>query len=147
MKLSTKGRYAVRAMIDLACHAAESPVLIKDISEREGISNLYLKQLFVPLRVAGLIRTVRGANGGLILARPPLQIKLIEIIYCVEGSTAPVGCVDDAGICYRSDLCVTRDVWIKLKQAIDNVLESTTLQDLVDKRKRKDGLMAGPYEI
>lgn len=138
MKLSTKGRYAIRAMIDLALHASEEPVLIKDISEREEISKLYLKQLLIPLRVAGLVRTVRGANGGFILAKPPSQVKLIEIIRSVEGSTAPVGCVDDAGICRRSDMCVTRGVWVEMKEAIDKVLESITLQDLVSQREGKD---------
>jgi Rrf2 family cysteine metabolism transcriptional repressor len=147
VKLSTKGRYAARAMLDLALHAAEGPVLIKDISEREEISKLYLKQLLVPLRVAGLIRTVRGANGGFILARPPWQIKLIEIVRSVEGSTAPVGCVDDARICHRSNLCVTREVWVDMKKAIDKVLESTTLQDLVERQKGKEGAMAGAYQI
>lgn len=142
MKLSTKGRYAVRAMLDLALHTGDSPVLIKDISEREGISKLYLKQLLVPLRVAGLIRTARGPNGGFLLARPPSQIKLIEIVHSVEGSTAPVECVDDDTICQRSNLCVTREIWTEIKNAIDNVLESKTLQDLVDRHMRKEEAMA-----
>lgn len=137
MKLSTKGRYATRAMLDLALHAADGPVLIKDISEREDISKLYLKQLLVPLKVAGLVRTVRGANGGFILARSPSQIKLIDIILSVEGSIAPVECVDDAGICQRSNRCVTRGVWVEMKKAMDKVLESTTLQDLVDRQEGK----------
>lgn len=136
--VDTKGRYAVRAMLDLALHTGDSPVLIKDISEREDISKLYLKQILVPLRVAGLIRTVRGPNGGFILARPPSEIKLIEIVQSVEGSTAPVECVDDDTICQRSDLCVTREIWVEIKNAIDNVLESNTLQDLVDRHRRNE---------
>ena len=141
MKLSTKGRYAARAMLDLALHATDSPVLIKDISEREDISKLYLKQLLVPLRVAGLVRTIRGANGGFILARPPSEIRLIDIIQSVEGSTAPVECVDDDSVCQRSSLCVTREIWTEMKNAVDNVLKSITLQDLVDRHKRNDGLI------
>jgi len=134
-------------MLDLAHHNSGGPVLIKDISEREEISKLYLKQLLVSLRVAGLVRTVRGANGGFILARPPSQIKLIDIIQSVEGSTAPVECVENAGICQRSDFCVTRDVWMELKEAIDKVLDSVTLQDLVERQKSKGEAIAGAYQI
>lgn len=141
MKLSTKGRYAARAMLDLALHATDGPVLIKDISDREDISKSYLKQLLVPLRVAGLVRTTRGANGGFILARPPSEIRLIDIIQSVEGSSAPVECVDDESICQRSNLCVTREIWTEIKNAVDNVLESTTLEDLVNRRKRNEQLI------
>jgi len=147
MKLSTKGRYAARAMFDLALHSGEGPILIKDISQRQEISELYLKQLFIPLKVAGLVRAIRGARGGFTLAKPPSQIKLIEIIQIMEGSTAPVECVDDAGICLRSDLCVTRQVWAEMKKAIDKVLESTTLQDLVEQQKGKMQANAGTYQI
>ena len=134
MKLSTKGRYATRAMLDLALHSGEGPILIKDIARRQEISELYLKQLFIPLKTAALVRAIRGAHGGFTLARPPSQIKLIEIVQSVEGSTAPVECVDDAGICRRSDLCVTRGVWAEVKKAMDKVLESTTLQDMVERQ-------------
>ena len=108
------------------------------ISERQDISKLYLKQLLVPLRVAGLVRTIRGANGGLILAKPPSEIKLIDIIQSVEGSTAPVECVDDDSVCQRSNLCVTREIWTEIKNAVDNVLKTTTLQDLVDRYKHNE---------
>lgn len=137
MKLSTKGRYATRAMLDLALHSGESPVLIRDISRRQEISELYLKQLLYPLRAAGLIRTIRGAHGGFALAKPPSQIKLMDIIQTMEGSTAPVDCLDDASICQRSDLCVTRGVWAEMKKAIDRMLESTTLQNLVEQHRQK----------
>ncbi len=147
MKLSTKGRYATRAMLDLALHSGESPILTKDISKREEISELYLKQLFIPLKAAGLVRAVRGARGGFILARPPSQIKLIEIIQIMEGSTAPVECVDDSGICSRSDLCITRGVWTEIKEAMDKVLESTTLQDLVERQKGEEQARAVTYQI
>ena len=147
MKLSTKGRYATRAMLDLALHSGEGPILIKAISKRQEISELYLKQLFIPLKVAGLVRAIRGARGGSILARPPSQIKLIEIIQIMEGSTAPVECVDDSGICSRSDLCITRGVWAEIKEAMDKVLESTTLQDLVERQKGEEQAKAVTYQI
>ena len=147
MKLSTKGRYATRAMLDLALHSGERPILIKDISKRREISELYLKQLFIPLKAAGLVRAVRGARGGFILAKPPSQIKLIEIIQIMEGSTAPVDCVDDSAICSRSDLCITRGVWAEIKEAMDKVLESTTLQDLVGRQKGEEQAKAVTYRI
>ena len=147
MKLSTKGRYATRAMLDLALHWGEGPILIRDISKRQEISELYLKQLLIPLKAAGLVRAVRGARGGFTLARPPAQIKLIEIVQATEGSTAPVDCVDDAAICSRSDLCVTRGVWAEIKEALDRVLRSTTLQNLVERQKTEEQAKAGIYQI
>ena len=137
MKVSTKGRYAARAMLDLAQHFGEGPILVKDISRREEFSDRYLEQILTPLKVAGLVRVVRGARGGFSLARPPSEIKLLEIIQIVEGSTAPVDCVDDTRVCSRSDLCVTREVWAEMKAAIDTVLESITLQDLLERQKGK----------
>jgi len=147
MRLSTKGRYAARAMLDLAIHSDEGLVLIKDISQREEISKRYLEQLFLPLKAAGLVRAIRGAHGGFTLAKPPSQIKLIEIVQIMEGSTAPVECVDDAGICLRSELCVTREVWSEMKKATDKVLESTTLQDLVERQKGEKQARVGMYQI
>ncbi len=134
MKLSTRGRYATRALLDLALHFGEGPVMVKDISRRQEISDRYLEQLLTPLKAAGLVRGIRGARGGFTLTRPPLEIRLIEIIQIMEGSTAPVECVDDAKFCSLSDLCVTRGVWAEMKRATDKVLESTTLQDLVERQ-------------
>jgi Rrf2 family cysteine metabolism transcriptional repressor len=135
MKLSTKGQYATRAMLDLALHFGEGPILVKDISRREEISERYLEQLLTPLKLAGLVRSIRGAHGGFTLAKPPSEISLIEIIHIMEGSTAPVECVDDAQICSRSDFCVAREVWAEMKKATDTVLESVTLQDLLQRQK------------
>ena len=135
MKLTTKGRYATRAMLDLALHRDEGAVLVRDIARRQEVSEKYLKQLLAPLKAAGLVRTIRGARGGLTLAKPPSEIKLIEIVQVMEGSMAPVECVDDARICSRSDSCVTRQVWTDMKEATDKVLESTNLQDLVGRSR------------
>ena len=147
MRLSTKGRYATRAMLDLALHFDEGPILIKDISKRQGISKQYLEQLFIPLRAAGLVRATRGAGGGFTLAKLPSQIKLSEIIQVMEGSASPVECVDNARICSRSDSCVTREVWAEMKEAIGKVLEFTTLQDLVQRQRGKEQAEAGTYQI
>jgi len=137
MKLSTRGRYATRALLDLALHQEEEPVLLKDIAQRQQISLRYLEHLITPLVAAGIIRSTRGARGGVWLAKPPQEIKLSEVIRLLEGSIAPVECVNNPEICVRSELCVTRDIWGELKKAMDGVLESTTLQDLVERQKRK----------
>ena len=137
MKLSTRGRYATRALLDLAFHQEEEPVLLKDIAQRQQISLRYLEHLITPLVAAGIIRSTRGARGGVWLAKPPQEIKLSEVIRLLEGSIAPVECVNNPEICVRSELCVTRDIWGELKKAMDGVLESTTLQDLVERQKRK----------
>ena len=147
MRLSTKGRYATRAMLDLALHFDEGPILIKDISKRQEISKQYLEQLFIPLRAAGLVRATRGARGGFILAKPPSQIKLSEIIRVMEGSASPVECLDDARICSRSDSCVTRGIWAEMKEAIDRVLGFTTLQDLVERQRGKEQAEVVTYQI
>jgi Rrf2 family protein len=138
MKLSTRGRYGTRALLDLALHHGEEPVLLKDIAEREQISVRYLEHLITPLITGGIVRTTRGAKGGVSLAKPPEEIKLSEIIQLLEGSIAPVECVNSPGICSRSKSCVTRDIWDELKQAMDGILKSTTLQDLVERQKRKE---------
>ena len=137
MKLSTKGRYSTRAMLDLALHADGGLIFAKDISERIGISQSYLEQLFIPLRAARLVRAVRGARGGFTLAKSPSEIRLSQIIQAMEGSIAPTDCVDAPEVCPRSGLCVTREVWVEMKDAMDKVLEKTTLQDLVDRQRSR----------
>jgi len=143
MNISTKGRYAVRAMLDLALQPGDGPTLIKDISRRQGISDLYLEQLFGRLKIAGLVRSTRGPRGGFALTRPPAHIKMSDILQAMEGSMAPVDCVDDARLCSRAESCTTRSIWVEMKKAMDEVLESTSLQDLV---KRMAGNEAGKRE-
>jgi len=138
MKLSTRARYGTRALLDLALHSGEGPVLLKDIAQRQQISSMYLEHLITPLVAAGIIRSIRGARGGVWLAKPPQEIKLLEVVRLLEGSLALVECVNDPKCCPRSGFCVTRDIWGELKQAMNGVLESTTLQDLVERQKRKE---------
>jgi len=147
MKLSTKGRYAARAMLDLAFHYGEGPILLKDIAKRQQISERYLEHLITPIKAAGLVTSMRGARGGFTLAKPPSQIRLSEIIQIVEGSIAPVECVDDPDICSRADLCVTRDIWTEMQKAMSGVLESTTLQDLIQRQREKENPEAVMYYI
>jgi len=138
MKLSTRGRYATRALLDLALHHEEEPVLLKDIAQRQQISLRYLEHLITPLIAGGIVRSTRGPRGGVSLAKPPEEIRLSDVIQLLEGSIAPVECVNNPGICTRSELCATRDIWGELKKAMNGVLQSTTLQDLVERQKRKE---------
>jgi len=138
MKLSTKGRYATRALLDLAIHQGEAPIPLKDIAQRQQISIQYLEHLITPLIAGGIIRSTRGARGGVWLTKAPEEIGLNEVIQLVEGSLAPVECVNNPDICDRSAYCVTRDVWDEMKRAMNRVLESITLQDLVERQKQKE---------
>jgi len=147
MKLSTRGRYATRALLDLALHHDEEPVLLKDIAQRQEISLPYLEHLITPLIAEGIVRSTRGAKGGISLAKPPEEIKLVEVIQLLEGSIAPVECVTNPETCPRSASCVTRDVWGEIKRAINGVLQSTTLQDLVERQKVKRQSGATMYHI
>ena len=135
MRLSTKGRYAIRAMLDLALQEEERPVMIKDICRRQDISNLYLEQLLNRLKTAGLVRSTRGPRGGFSLNRQPNLIKISDILQAMEGSTAPTDCVDNADLCPRAACCVTRNIWLAIKEATDGVLEATTLNDLINQEK------------
>jgi Rrf2 family cysteine metabolism transcriptional repressor len=137
MKLSTKGRYGLRALLDLALHQGEGLVLLKDIARRQEFSLPYLEHLITPLIAAGVVKSTRGARGGVSLIKPPSEIKLSEVVQLLEGSITPVDCVNNPALCHRSASCVTRDIWIEMKEAMSQVLDSTTLQDLVERQKRK----------
>ncbi len=138
MKISTRGRYGIRALLDLALHQGEEPVLLKNIAQRQEVSLPYLERLITPLIAAGLIKSTRGARGGVLLLKPPAEIKLIEVVELLEGSVAPVDCVNNPKICSRSALCATRDVWIKMKEAMIQILDCTSLQDLAEQQKQKE---------
>jgi Rrf2 family protein len=147
MRLSTKGRYGVRALVDIALNCNGGPVLLKDIAKRQDISAQYLEHLVAPLIRAGILRSIRGAKGGIALAKPPEEIKLSRVIEILEGSVAPVECVDNAALCARSDECVTRDVWVEIKAAVMGVLESLTLKDLMDRQRAKAPSKSETYSI
>ena len=137
MKISTRGRYATRAMLDLALHYGKTPILLKDISTRQAISLRYLEQIISPLVAAKIVVSTRGPRGGVMLARPPRKIKLSEVIQVLEGPIAPVECVENPGACTRAPSCVARDIWMDLAKAMYGVLESTTLQDLAERQEKK----------
>ena len=147
MKVSTKGRYGTRLLLDLAQHLDEERVLLRDVALRQDISLLYLERLIAPLVAAGIVRTTRGPKGGISLAKQPEQIKLSEVIHLLEGSTAPVECVDDPMVCIRSGFCATRDIWDELKKQTDRILESITIHDLVERQKEKVKTKKPMYDI
>ncbi len=124
--------------MDLALHQGEEPLLLKDIARRQQISLRYLEHLIIPLVAGDIVRTTRGPRGGVSLVKPPEQIKLAEVIPLLEGSIVLVECVNNPRICGRSESCATRDTWCELREAINSILESTTLQDLVDRHERKE---------
>jgi len=137
MKLSTRGRYAPRAMLDLALNYGKGPVSLKNIARRQEISERYLEHIMIVLQSAGLIQSTRGSRGGFSLAKLPKEIKLSQIIQAAEGSISPVACVDDPKLCNRVDACVTYEIWKKLKKAILEVFDSITLEDMVKMQKKK----------
>ena len=138
MKLSTRTRYGTRALLDLALHWGKESVQLKDIALRQDISLHYLEHLIAPLVGAGIIRSTRGARGGVQLIRHPREIRLSEVVQLLEGSITPAECIGNPKSCPRSDLCATRDVWSEMKKAMDAILESTTLQDLAERQKKKE---------
>jgi len=131
VKLTSKGRYSMRAMLDLAVHFGQGLIQIKDIAARQQIPERYLVKLFIPLRRAGLVKSLRGIHGGFTLAKPPAEIQLDEIIRVSEGTLMPVRCIDEPKACPQANICVARNIWTKIGKAINKVLESITLQDLV----------------
>jgi len=137
MKLSTKGRYGVRAMIDLAAHYDQGPIMLKDVAGRIQVSRKYLEQLVISLRTSGLVRSIRGAHGGYVLAMPPEDIRLRDVVRVLEGSISPVECVDDPGICEMSDRCATHDIWMEMRDAMEDILNSLNLADMVKRQEAK----------
>ncbi len=131
MKLSTKGRYGVKAMVDLAINYGGEPISIKTIAERQNISDYYLEQLFSPLRKAKIIKSIRGKQGGYILEREPKYITVAEIMFVLEGPVEISDCIE-GDKCNNIDCCATRILWEKIKKSIDDVMENVTLQDIVD---------------
>jgi len=138
MRLTTKGRYGTRAMLDLAMHAERERVPVKRIAECQNIPIRYLEQILNTLRKTGLIKSVRGVNGGYSLAKKPDEIRILDIVTALEGSLAPVKCVDhNTEGCERFEHCVTRALWSELKDKIEETLSTTTLEDLcVEERKK-----------
>lgn len=146
MKISTKGRYALRLMLDLAMNGENNVVRIKDIAERQQISDKYLEQIISVLNKAGYVRSTRGPQGGYSLRKAPEEYTVGDILRLTEGSLAPVACVEEEGSCESEVDCVTVEVWKRLNQAISDVVDHITLADLValqEEKREKSGLDFG----
>ena len=140
MKVSTKGRYAIRFLLDLARNSQGKPVRIKDVASRQEISDKYLEQIISSLNRAGYVKSVRGAQGGYMLRRDPEEYTVGMILRLTEGSLAPVSCIEDDEVsCDRQESCVTLILWKKINDAVSEVVDHTTLQDLVDWQREKNG--------
>lgn len=137
MKISTKGRYALRLMMDLAMHNTGSPISLKDIAVRQGISEKYLEQIISVLNKAGYVKSMRGAQGGYQLTRTPEEYTVGMILRITEGSLAPVDCVNEGGICEKMDTCVTIRIWKEVNDAVNGVVDNITLADILEWQMEK----------
>ncbi|OGW35872.1 MAG: hypothetical protein A2010_16895 [Nitrospirae bacterium GWD2_57_9] len=137
MKLSTKGKYGVRAVYEIARHFGRGPITIKEIADRQGISFSYLEQILHKLGKAGLIESVRGPAGGYLLARKPAELTIGDIVRTLEGPIALSHCLEpgEAGDCYQADDCVARMVWTKVGAKIEEALDSISFEDLLTQQQ------------
>jgi len=147
MKISTKIRYGTRAMLELASHFGEGPIDLREIAGKQDISLKYLEQVIIPLRAAGLLKSVRGSKGGYSLAKHPSEITLNDVIEVLEGPINLIECLKDAKACRRSSFCVTRDIWGEVSRAIDGVFRSVTFEEMVHRKKEKEGRTSPMYQI
>ena len=136
MKVSTKGDYGVRALVELAHRYGQGPTQSAEIASRQEIPEPYLDQLLTTLRRAGFIRSVRGPQGGHALISEPHEVKLSEVMIALEGSLAPLACVDDPHACTKEGGCVQREVWERVRDATQEILESVSIADLAEKERQ-----------
>lgn len=139
MKLTTKGRYGLRAVLDLAVNTEDEAVSLSQIAERQGISMNYLEQLIAKLKKSGIVQGIRGAQGGYVLAMPPEEISVGDILRALEGDLYPVECSEinnDVTPCSNSDICVTKYVWKRISDSINDAVDGIKLSDLVAESKR-----------
>ena len=147
MKLSTKARYGARALAELAVGYPDSMASVANIAEKQKISPKYLEHIMASLRAVGIVKAVRGMHGGYALARAPASITLKQLFRVLEGSVAPVYCVDHPDSCPMEGTCATRETWVEMKESMERVLDDTTVQDLVERKKRKTASSAPMYYI
>ena len=148
MKISTKGRYGLRALVDLSINGRNGlPVLLSDIAKRQGISDKYLEQIATQLHRAGIVKTVRGRKGGYLLNKADKEIRVSDVMEVLEGPMCVVDCVNEPESCSRAALCSTRDIWTLLSHKIEEVLSSYTLGDLAKLQEEKNGKETSMYYI
>lgn len=147
MKISTKGRYGLRILLDLATHQNKGPVNLGDISARQGISEKYLWQVINLAKAAGLITSSRGPKGGYAIARPSDQITILEIVAALEGPVVLVDCLDKSESCQQTSACVTREVWARIEDSMKKTMAAITLQDLVEMQQARESGQSLNYVI
>jgi len=134
-------------MLELASHYGEGAIELREIARKENISAKYLEQVIIPLRTSGLVKSVRGSKGGYSLAKPPSEISLKDVIEVLEGPIKLVDCLADPKICQKIQSCVTRGIWDEATDAINQVFGSVTLEEMVNRRKKKEGAVSPMYQI
>ncbi len=147
MRISTKIRYGARALLELASHYGKGPIDLKEIAKKEGISLKYLEQVIIPLRTAGLVKSIRGSKGGFSLAKPPSEICLNDLIEVLDGPIDLVECLKNPKGCSRSPSCVTRDIWKEASDAIHKVFRSITFEEMVKRKEAREGKDSSMYQI
>jgi len=147
MRLSTRGLYGLYAMVELGLRYGQGPVMLRDIARHQNIPEKYLEQLIRLLRKARLVRSVRGAHGGYLLARHPKDINLLEVVEALEGPLTLLDCIERPEGCARIPFCATHDVWVEVVEALRSRLERWTLADLVARQREKEGIKVWMYHI
>jgi len=138
MKISTKGRYGLRILLDLALHSGEKLRLIRDIAQSQQISEKYISRLIIDLRRAGMVKSVRGSKGGYELAKAPKEITLLDVVEVMEGPLSIVDCVRDPGCCRRNNICATREIWQNLNSEFRESMQKITLQEIIELYQKQD---------
>ncbi|MEI8120961.1 MAG: Rrf2 family transcriptional regulator [bacterium] len=147
MKISTKGRYGLRVLLDIATHQENGPVILRDIAKRQRISEKYLWQVINPMKSAGFVNSSRGAKGGYMLAKGSSEITLLDVISVLEGPVCVVDCVDEPATCDRSSVCVARAVWSRVEDSIKATMKGITLKQLVENEKTLEASVSLSYVI
>ncbi len=147
MRISTKIRYGARALVELASQYGKGPVDLKEIAQKEGISLKYLEQVMIPLRTAGLVKSIRGSKGGYMLSKPPSKISFSDLLEVLDGPIELIECLKDPKACSKFATCVTREVWKEASEAIHNVFSSITFEEMVNRKKEKEERISRMYQI
>ncbi len=134
-------------MLELASHYGEGPIELKEVAKKENISLKYLEQVIIPLRSAGVVKSVRGSKGGYSLAKSPSEICLNDLVEILEGPVDLIECLRDPKACQKSSFCVTRDIWKEVSEAIYRIFHSVTLEEMVNRKREKEGLIPPMYQI
>lgn len=139
MKLSTRTRYGLRAMLEIGLYSKGRPMFVKEIAKRQNISERYLEHILLALKKAGLLRSIQGGKGGYVFLKKPSEISVREIVEALEGPLSLVECVEKKDICERSENCVARELWCRIKKELTGLLDGITLKELIERQKEKTG--------